>query len=229
MTLSRPTARSIRKLGSTAGFGMALLCIAAVPASAKMASRGAIVNEAPAAISAALAVCPGQTFAQPFMGIGDSNYYTLVQGSEFNAPSEGWELLGSAKLVTGPRPDGSAGSALNLPSGSVAISPPVCVTLQYPTARIWTRGSEGDRNLVVAVAYANTKTMSKPKVLGAITPASNPQSGQQTAWSLSAPFNVQPELGGTVEAARQVRFVFSAGKGHSDTQLYGLFVDPRMR
>ena len=52
---------------------------------------------------------------------------------------------------------------------------------------------------------------------------------EPTGWTLSEPFDVQPELGGKSEATREVRFVFAAGKGSGDTQLYGLFVDPRMR
>ena len=39
---------------------------------------------APAKVNAELAVCPGQTFSQPFETFKDSNYYTLVEGSEFN-------------------------------------------------------------------------------------------------------------------------------------------------
>ncbi len=228
MTLSRPTARRIGRLGGTAGAALGLLCFMTAPASAK-SRPDAIVNEAPAALSAALAVCPGQTFAQPFMGVGDANYYTLVQGSEFNAPSEGWELLGGAKVLPTSRPDGSAGSVLDLPGGAVAVSPPVCVTLMYPTARIWTRGTEGERHVVVSVAYANTKTASKPRVVGSIDQSGTLGAGHQTGWALSLPFDVRPELGGKIESTRQVRFVFAAAKSTGDTQLYGLFVDPRMR
>lgn len=237
MSLSRTTASIARKFASTAGVVAALLGFAAVPALAhKDAPQAAkeviapVVQEAPASVSAALAVCPGQTFAQPFSTLGDANYYTLVEGSEFNSPSEGWELIGGAHVISTTRPDGSAGSALDLPSGSAAISPPVCVTLQYPTARIWTNTLQGKSNVVVAVAYANTKSASKPKKVGTIEEEENGQNeNAASTWTLSAPFDVQPELGGKVEETRQVRFVFAAGGKSSDTQLYGLYVDPRMR
>ena len=52
------------------------------------AGSTAPVKQAPAKVSAELAVCPGQTFAQPFEALKDSNYYTLVEGSEFNGPEK---------------------------------------------------------------------------------------------------------------------------------------------
>lgn len=228
MSLSRPTASSItRKLATTAGVVAGLLGFAAVPA---LAGTTPVVNEASAAVNAVLAVCPGQTFSQPFEALGDANYYTLVEGSEFNSPSEGWEMLGGAHIVGATRPDGSSGSALDLPSGSAAVSPPVCVTLQYPKARIWTNTVQGKSNVVVSVVYANTKTAGKPKPVGTIQEESNSQgNGEGASWTLSAPFDVQPQLGGKVEETRQVRFIFAAGGKGSDTQLYGLYVDPRMR
>jgi hypothetical protein len=228
LSLSRPTASSLtRKIATTAGVVAALLGFAAVPA---LAGKTPVVNEASTAVNAVLAVCPGQTFSQPFEALGDANYYTLVEGSEFSSPSEGWELLGAARAINTTRPDGSSGSTLDLPSGSAAVSPPVCVTLQYPTARMWTNTVQGRSNVVVSVAYANTKTASKPKRVGTIQEEQNGQGDNEGAsWTLSAPFDVQPELGGKAEETRQVRFIFAAGGKGSDTQLYGLYVDPRMR
>jgi hypothetical protein len=230
MSLSRPTAsKFIGKFGCAAATIVVLLGLSAASA---LARKGAlpVVKEAPAAVNAVLAVCPGQTFSQPFAGLGDANYYTPVEGSEFNSPAEGWELAGGAHIVNTTRPDGSTGSALDLPSGSAAVSPPVCVTLQYPTARMWTNTVQGKSDVLVSVAYANTKTASKPKQVGAIQEEENDESNRpDTGWTLSAPFDVQPELGGKVEETRQVRFIFAATGKASDTELYGLYVDPRMR
>jgi hypothetical protein len=250
MTLSRPTARNIAgKFGSAAGIALGVLALSAAPSLAAKsvaevttapapavasavapASAAAQVKEAPAKVSAELAVCPGQSFSQPFEALKDSNYYTLVEGSEFNSANEGWGLNNGASIVEGTRPNGSSGGVLDLPSGSYAVSPAVCVTLQYPTARMWTNTVQGKSNVLVSVAYANTKTASKPKEVGAIQEEENDESNRpDTGWTLSAPFEVQPELGGKVEETRQVRFIFAAtGKG-SDTELYGLYVDPRMR
>ena len=237
MSLSRPTASKFaRKLSCTAIVGLGLLSLSAAPALAKKDSPKPtvpVVKEATEAVNAVLAVCPGQTFAQPFASSGDSNYYTLVEGSEFTSPSEGWQLIGGAHIVSTTRPDGSVGSVLDLPSGSAAVSPPVCVTLQYPTARVYTNTVQGKSDVAVSVAYPGTLTASKPKQVGAIQEEQNGNyeggEGQDTTWALSAPFNVQPELGGKAEETRQARFIFAAGGKGSETQLYGLYVDPRMR
>lgn len=207
---SRPTASSFkRQLSWTAGVFIALLSLAAPSALAKPSP------ETPA-------VCEGQTFSQPFAALQDSNYYTLVPGGEFNSSSEGWELNDGAKVVGTTRPDGVSGGVLNLPSGSEAISPPVCVTLQYPTARVSVRNVTGAEGVAVAVAYAGTKTAEQPKNVGQVH-------GQQDSWTVSDPFNVQPQTAGHSEETRVVRFVFVANGKTSDFQIFGVYVDPRMR
>jgi hypothetical protein len=206
---SRPTAFRFNRLISAVGICSAALTVAAAPALAD--SRA---TETPAR-------CEGQTFDQHFSGYGDSNYYTLAPGGEFNSPSEGWELSKGAQIVQAARPDGTGG-VLNMPSGSVAVSPPECVTLQYPTARVSVRDVIGSEGVSVAVAYANTKTAEAPKNVGQVH-------GQQSSWTLSTPFNVQPQTAGHGEETREVRFVFTANGKTSDFQLSGLYVDPRMR
>jgi hypothetical protein len=218
MSLYRPAAAmSLKKLGPAAGATLAMLAICASPA---LASKGGAPGKLAPEVSADQALCPGQTFSQPFTKLGDSSYYTLVPGSEFNSGPEGWQLLNGANIVNSIRPDGSAGSVLNLPRGSLAISPPVCVTLQYPTARVWTRAAENNDNVIVAVVYAN-RAFTTPKSVGSLE-------GTQSQWQLSEAFDVNPELGGKTEEAREVRFVFAASGRGTETQLYGLYVDPRM-
>jgi hypothetical protein len=221
MSLSRPTAsRFTRKIACTAGVVAGLLGFAAVPA---LADEGKVAprKPAPAKVNAELAVCPGQTFSQPFEALKDSSYYTLVQGSEFNGPKEGWELSNGAEIVEGTGPEGSV-SSLNLPSGAEAVSPPVCVTLLYPTARVYVQNVEGGGGVAVSVAYAGTKSEEKPKNVVQVH-------GEHGEWTLSNPFNVQPQIAGKAEETRQVRFHFTAGGKNNDYRLYGLYVDPRMR
>ncbi len=208
MSLSRPTALRIKKLSFAAGVLLGLLCFSAAPALA--------------AAPKVAAVCEGQTFSQPFAAYKDQNAYTLVPGSEFNEPSAGWELGNGAQIVQTLRPDGSTASVLDMPSGAVAVSPPVCVTLQYPTARTWVRNVKGGEGISVSVAYANTKTEAAPKNVGQVH-------GKQNSWTLSDPVNVQPQTAGPAEETRQVRFVFVSGGKTSDFQLFGFYVDPRMR
>jgi hypothetical protein len=130
MSLSRPTASKVsRKLTCAATICLGLLGYSATSA---LAETGSVT-----------ATCEGQAFSQPFASLKDSNYYTLVEGGEFNSPSEGWELSNGAQIVEGTRPDGSTGGILDLPSGAVAVSPVTCVTLLYPTARMYVRNVKG--------------------------------------------------------------------------------------
>jgi hypothetical protein len=213
-TSQRPIGRkATRALLRAGGLGLVLLGLSSSPALA-----GTLLGEATntSTTSKALALCPGQIFSQPFAAVGDYNYYTLVPGSEFNNPPEGWELQGGAHVVSSTLPDGSSGHALELPSGSVAVSAPVCVTLSYPTARVYTNG-DGNGGVNVAVSYAGTRSETKPRGVTAIYGANG--------WTASEPFKVLPQLAGKEEGAREVRFVFTAG-GSSSTLLYGLYVDP---
>jgi hypothetical protein len=193
----------------------------AVTAPAPPDARLAPIGPASAKLDDALAVCPGQTFAQQFEAFGDTNYYTLVQGSQFNGGPEGWELMSGAKVVEGTRPDGTTGGVLDLPSGAVAVSPAVCVTLQYPTARAWVQAVAGGGGITTGVYYAGAKATGQ--VVGQLTGAKNGE------WGLSESFEVKPELTGAQEGVREVRFVFANTTKGSDFHLSGLFVDPRMR
>ncbi len=216
MSLSRTTAsRFARKLSCTAVVCIGVVGISAAPA---LAGNG---KEASTAVNAELAVCPGQTFSQPFEGLQDSNYYMLVEGSEFNEGAAAWELANGAEVIEAARPDGSTGPVLNLPSGAEAVSPPVCVTLAYPTARVYVQNLEGSGAVAVSVGYAGTKSDEKPKGSGQLR-------GQQGEWTVSRAFDVRPQLGGKVEEVRQVRFHFAAIGKNSTSRLYGLYVDPRM-
>jgi hypothetical protein len=208
---SHPTAHRItRQLALTA-----IICSTALGISAASALA--------AAGSPAPATCPGQTFSQIFAAFGDTNEYTLVPGGNFNGASEGWQLSKGARIINSTRPNGSTGGVLDLPSGAVAVSPPVCVTLAYPTARVFVRDVKGSEGVAVGLAYAGTnRTVASPQNVGQVH-------GQQTAWTLSNPINIQPQTAGPEEGTREARFVFTATGNTSEFQLSGLYVDPRMR
>lgn len=227
MSLSRPTAL-IKKGACAAGvLCVGLLALSVTPALAwhghgsygygnDLVGRPATSHQ-----NAELAVCQGQTFSQPFESQGDANFYTLVEGSEFNSAEEGWELKNGAEVSEGARPDGSSGGVLDLPAGSYAVSPPVCVTLRYPTARTWIEDAEGYGGVLVSVAYAGFHGGPNGVPVGFV--GARPGQG----WQLSSPFDVRPDLTGSEEGTREVRFVF-ANWTHSDYHVSGVYVDPRM-
>jgi len=191
----------------------AVLCIALPLIGLAAAPAGAFAGE-PTGCSAAL-------YSQPFAAFKDFNYYTLVPGGEFRSASEGWELSGGAQIIQTIRPDGSSGGVLDVPGGGLAVSPTIQVTLKMPTARVWVRDVRGGEGVVSSVAYEGTSSWSHPKDVGHVH-------GQHTSWTLSNPIQVQPQTGGSAEGPRAMRFVFSSAGKSNDTQLYGLWVDPRM-
>jgi hypothetical protein len=164
--------------------------------------------------------CSAPSLSQPFGAAHDSNWYTPVAGeSPDSFDGTGWALSGGASIKHEPLADGHTGSVLDLPSGSVAISPPMCVSSGFPTARTMVRDVSGAEGVQVYVGYAGTQTAAQPQNTGQVH-------GQQTAWTLSDPFNVQP---GNSPGWQLMRFTLVSGGQHSDFQVYDFYVDPRMK
>jgi hypothetical protein len=83
---------------------------------------------------------------QALLAYGDENLYTLAPGGAFSDPA-GWQLSGYASIIAGDQADGTIGGVLDLPPDSQATSPPMCITVDYPTARLWARGLEGSADI----------------------------------------------------------------------------------
>jgi hypothetical protein len=162
--------------------------------------------------------CEPPTVDQPFLSWNDSNDYTLVPGQDQNGfTGQGWTLADGASIKSEAAQNGAAAEVLDLPSGSVAVSPAMCVSSAFPTARTMVRNVVGAEGVQVYVAYAGQKTEDQPKSVGQVH-------GQQTSWTLSNPFNVQP---GNASGWELVRFTFVPGGKTSDFQIYNFYVDPR--
>jgi hypothetical protein len=158
--------------------------------------------------------CSAPTLSQPFLAIRDSNEYTLAPGeSPDNLTGTGWTLSAGAKIVQAPLADGRTGSVLDLPSGATAISPHMCVTDDYPTARTLVRDVVGSQGVQMGVSYAGGTEQTVGQV-----------HGQQAAWTSSNPFNVHP---GNRAGWQLAQFIFVAGGKTSDFQIYDFYVDPR--
>jgi hypothetical protein len=173
-----------------------------------------------ATVSVDTSMCSDPLLTQPFLSAGDRNWYTLVPGqSPDNFDGGGWTLTGGAKTVTRTLGDGSTGSVLDLPSGSKAVSPTICVTSSYPTARMMVRDVAGSEGVFFDVSYEGTSTWYTPKNTGQVH-------GAGTAWTLSGSVNLQPF---NVAGWQPVRFTLVPGGKTSDFQVYNFYVDPRMR
>lgn len=196
-----------RKLGISGAFAVLLCGLAAGPA---------LARDTVTAVDTS--ACSDPLLSQPFLSANDSNLYTLAAGESADSfDGTGWTLSGGAQIISTPLADGQTGSVLDLPAGSQAVSPTMCVSAAYPTARTLVQGDPRSQ-IGFSVSYAGTKTWDKAKKTGQIPTTDN-------GWSLSDPFNIRP---GHLPGWQLVRFTFSGDK-ENDAQLYNFYVDPRMK
>jgi hypothetical protein len=165
-------------------------------------------------------MCSNPVLSQPFLSAGDANWYTLMPGETAGSfDATGWTLTGGAKVVTTTLADGSTSSVLDLPSGSKAVSPTICVASNYPTARAMVRDVAGAEGVFFNVSYAGTTSWQTPRNTGQIH-------GKGTAWTLSDRVNVQPYHSSGWEP---VRVTLIPGGKTSEFQVYDLYIDPHAR
>jgi hypothetical protein len=201
--------RRIAPLGLTLALASLILGVCfAGSAQAALISTGAC-NEAP--------------LSHPFARWGDSNFYELAAGGDFESSATGWTLSGGAKVGTGGEPYGAnsaVGShSLVLPPGGSAQSPFTCVNASYPTFRFFARNNGLLSTVLVQVVYKTVfGTVSLP--LGAVAPSG---AWQPTLPMLTGSVVAGVLSGGTAHAALR----FTAVTGTSDVD--DVFVDPRMK
>jgi hypothetical protein len=185
-----------------------------------LAAAFAAVPAQAAATSVDTSMCSNPMLTQPFQSIKDSNWYTLMPGETPGSfDGSGWTLSGGAKVLTTTLPDGSTGSVLDLPSGSQAVSPTVCVTSDYPTARAMVQDVRGAEGVFFYVSYEGTNTWNTPKNTGQVH-------GSGTAWTAVTPVNLQPF---NTAGWQPVRITLIPGGKTSDFRLYNLYLDPHAR
>src|SRR5690349_18923507 len=101
---------------------------AAVAACSALLALGAGAAQAAQPQSFSTAGCIAPALTQPFAQINDHSNYMLAPGqSDGQFQGTGWTLSGGASIVTATLPDGGAGQVLDMPSGSKAVSPVICV------------------------------------------------------------------------------------------------------
>jgi hypothetical protein len=161
--------------------------------------------------------CSTPSVSQVFLGWGDTNWYTLVPGESLdNFAGTGWTLSGGARLVSQKLYDGKTGYVLDMPSGSKAVSPLVCIGNGYPIAKTLIRNLAGTSDGVAFTPFDLTTNKQQGTM----------QLRGSTAWSLSPPVNVLP---GAVSGWHIMQFTYVAGGRTSDFQIYDFAVDPHMK
>ena len=107
--------------------------------------------------------------SQPFLAWGDSNWYALAPGEAADDfTGAGWTLTGGAQDRHHHAPGRRHRAVLDLPRGSPATSPTICLTSAYPTARMMIRNVSGSNGGSVgfSVSYAGTSTANAPLQTG---------------------------------------------------------------
>ena len=105
-----------------------------------LVSAGALTGSANAQLLGG--ACGERELSRPFLRWLDPMEYTLAPGGDFESGARGWTLKGSAKVVAGNEPwkvSGAGSRSLYLPSGSSAMTPPMCVETLDPTVRYFAK------------------------------------------------------------------------------------------
>ena len=168
------------------------------------------------------ATCVHQPLLPALAPFGDVNLYTLAPGGAFT-DATGWQLAGGATITPTTQPDGTEGGVLDLPGKSQATSPVMCITADYPMARLWVRNVMDDEDVRFNVQYWDKEKLewTKPKENGKFKAA------KDGAWALSKELDIKPDehdLGW-----QQVRFTLHVQgdpKKHR-VQVDNLWIDPR--
>jgi hypothetical protein len=198
---------------SAAGLFAALLLTVATPA---MAS----------------AACPKTVTTQAFAAFGDNASYTLLEGGLFESGAPGWSL--SNAEVSGDNPeeqnhsydrfgDGSRYSrggrthSLVIDRNGEAVSPPFCVSAEFPSFRFLARQYHGYGGLDVSLRWTDSRGRSHETADATIQ-------GSES-WAITPVLELASKLpAGTTP---NVRLVFQPND--SDWAIADVYIDPYRR
>ena len=177
--------------------------------SIKTSSGGSSTSNSPSTAN-----CATPALSEPFVSYGDTNEYALAPGLAFDSfTGTGWTLSGGATITSATLADGSTSPVLSLPDGAQAVSPPMCVQYDYPTARMMVRDASGTDGLTLNASYAGTNTQ---------VSTSYSVSGQGTGWTASPALQTHP---GNLSGWQLVVFTL-VGSKPTAAQIYNFYVDP---
>ena len=162
--------------------------------------------------------CQDPIIVNPFTTFGDLRDYVLAPYGDFeHSYMDGWSLEGGAGTVI----DEHGNGALDLPAGSTATSPAMCIDLNYPTVRFFVRNVVEEGDLEVQVMYVDHKKAYKPKTVKKLK-AKRP-------YGLTKDIKIDPDRGGKEEGWRRIAFRFVADEDKGNFRVDDLYVDPRLR
>jgi hypothetical protein len=202
------SAHRLRHVVAIAGAALALVIVPS-------ASAGPLVASA--------ADCDTQSLSQTFFPWADAANYTLNPGGAFENGGAGW-LLSGASVVAGNEPfnvtSARDNNSLNVPAGASATSAPICVGIEHPDIRFFSRASNPSAALRVEVLFEDASGGVQSLQIGTVTGG--------IKWSPTAPFPIVANLLALMPGDHTaVAFRFSSYGG--SFQIDDLYVDPYAR
>jgi hypothetical protein len=174
------------------------------------------------------ATCDRASFTQPLKPYGDSRWYVLAPSGSFTgASAAGWQFRGDASLAA----DAARGTSLTLRPGASAISPGMCVDLDYPHFRFANKFVARDPSkgkILVEVVYPQLRSPEWTEVID--FDGKQGQLAGTGSWRLSQDVQLKPDFAGDVWGARYVALRFTALQtGYAgEWRVDDIWIDPRM-
>lgn len=162
--------------------------------------------------------CDAQVLEEPFLPWADPASYVLAPGGTFEGSDSGWAVSGGAAVVDGNEPyfvHGAGESAsLSLPAGSSATSREICVGIEHPTLRLFTR-HEGFGTLKVEVLFSDADGNAHAATIGQVAGGGS--------WQ---PSPVMPIVVNLLTAGDRTAVAFRFTPQGGDWQIDDVYVDP---
>lgn len=171
--------------------------------------------------------CEDRTYSQPFKRWLDPMRYVLAPNGDLEAGATGWKLTGGARVENGNETFYVGGKSdkrsLYLPSGSTAMTRPMCVSLLHPTFRYFAK-NRGMFLLSSLLVEAHIENPLTGKVL--VLPAGVHTGGK--SWHPSLPGLVLADLVSLLDKDGELAVAFRfrpIGLG-AKWQIDDVYVDP---
>jgi hypothetical protein len=180
------------------------------------------------AFSAGIAqACPYQGAEQVFKPWGDSSSYVLAPDGGFEAGGAGWSLNGGAKVGGGNESfflnDGADSRSLSLPTGSSAVSPAICMSIDTPHFRLLARNTGNPAATLRVEATYSLLGLVRTRTVGTVSGGSSWAPTQQVSTVLT----LSTVVGTLIPSAIQIR-ITPVGSG-GNWQVDDVYVDPFAR
>jgi hypothetical protein len=180
-----------------------------------------------AAFAGSAQACSYSGAENVFSPWGDQRGYVLAPDGGFEAGGSGWQLNDGASVVADNESyylnDAGDSKSLSLPSGSSAISPPVCMEIGTPSFRLVARNSGAPSSQLRVEAVYKLLGLVRTKTAGTLRAGSTWAPSQ----SISTVLTLSTIVGTLIPSAIEIRFtpLDSSGKWQVDD----VYIDPFRR